>query len=242
MRKYVNYIFLLFIIFQVNIGNCGDLTLNKLNLASNTRYDPNNYRMITDEKTIKETGFSYHYHYLDRYHSTGENFKNLGIIYALSWGTYFLTQPGAYEEGSWQTWKDNFGKVVFDQDEPFWNWFVHPIAGSQLYLFYRANGYSRIDSLGMAFLSSVLFEFTVEIYTEPASIQDIYQTPVFGSILGLGLETASLYLLNSRDPLGKFFGHVLNLYTLFWFYEGKIKIIPMYDGPKSAAITFSETF
>jgi len=94
----------------------------------------------------------------------------------------------------------------------------------------------------MSFISTVLFEFTVEIYTEPASIQDIFQTPVLGAVLGLGLETASLYLLNSGVPGSKFLGHILNIYTLFWFYEGKIKVIPMYDGPKSAAITFTETF
>jgi hypothetical protein len=40
----------------------------------------------------------------------------------------------------------------------------------------------------MAAISSALFEFTVEVYTEPASVQDLYQTPILGSILGLGLE------------------------------------------------------
>ncbi|RLA65425.1 MAG: hypothetical protein DRQ88_03250 [Epsilonproteobacteria bacterium] len=240
MRKSVNHIFLLFILFQVNLGICGDLTLNKL--ATTNNLDPNNYKMMSDEQAGKQIGPTYHYHYLDRYHSVGENLKNLGTVYAITWGLYFATQPEAWHEGSWEAWKKNFGKVVFDQDEPFWNWFVHPFAGSQLYLFYRANGYSRIDSLGMSFISALLFEFTVEIYTEPASIQDIFQTPVFGSILGLGLETASLYFLNSGNAAGKVLGHVLNLYTLFWFYEGKIKIVPMYDGPKSAAITFTETF
>ena len=241
MRKYVNHIFLIFFIFQANLGVCSDLTLPKL--AVSKRYDPDSYRLMDKEDNFQETaGPKYHYHYLDRYHSVGENLKNLGIIYALTWGIYFATQPAAWHEGSWQQWKDNFGKIAFDQDEPFWNWFVHPIAGSQLYLFYRANGYSRIDSLGMSFISTLLFEFTVETYTEPASIQDIFQTPVFGAILGLGLETASMYLLNSGVPGSKFFGSILNIYTLFWFYEGKIKIVPMYDGPKSAAITFTETF
>jgi hypothetical protein len=238
MRKFVNHILVLFTLFQLNLGNAAELNLKTLAAASNDTFDPKNYRITSEEKT----DYQFHYHYLDRYHTVGEIFKDLGIVYGLTWGIYFATQPEAWHEGSWERWKENFGKVVFDQDEPFWNWFVHPIAGSQLYLFYRANGYSRMDSLGMAFASTLLFEFTVEIYTEPASIQDIFQTPVFGSLLGLGLETASLYLLNSGNGGAKVLGHILNLYTLFWFYEGKIKIVPMYDGPKSAAITFTETF
>ena len=242
MRKFVNYILLIFTIFHTNLGICSELTLKTLATTSSDSYNPQNYRIVSEEKTVKASDFTYHYHYLDRYHTIGENLKNLGIVYGLTWGLYFAIQPDAWHEGSWQKYKENFGKVVFDQDEPFWNWFIHPLTGSQLYLFYRANGYSRIDSLGMSFISTVLFEFTVEIYTEPASIQDIFQTPVFGSVLGLGLETASLYLLNSGNQAGKVLGHILNLYTLFWFYEGKIKLIPMYNGPKSAALTFTDTF
>ena len=107
---------------------------------------------------------------------------------------------------------------------------VPPYSGSQLYLYYRANGYSRIESLMMNFVSSTLFEFTIEIYTEPASIQDIYQTPVFGTLLGIGIEKVSLYLLNTGNMLGKVLGHILNPTTLFWFYDGKVKISPYYYG------------
>ncbi len=242
MRKFVNHILLLLAFFHINLGNTAELGLKTLVASTNDSFAPQNYRMISEEEIVKTSELKYHYHYLDRYHSVGENFKNLGIIYGITWGLYFAIQPDAWKEGSWAKYKENFGKVVFDQDEPYWNWIIHPIAGSQLYLFYRANGYSKIDALGMSFISTVLFEFTVEIYTEPASIQDIFQTPVLGAVLGLGLETASLYLLNSGVPGSKFLGHILNIYTLFWFYEGKIKVIPMYDGPKSAAITFTETF
>ena len=55
----------------------------------------------------------------------------------------------------------------------------------------------------MTFISSTLFEFTVEIYTEPAKVQDLYQTPILGSVLGVGLETLSLYLLNTGNSFGR---------------------------------------
>lgn len=189
-------------------------------------------KLTTEEKIEhKKRVPKYKFEYVDRKHTRAEAAKHVGIVYALSWGVYPLTQPKTFkQDGSWDKYRHNFGKIVFDRDEPFWNWFVHPISGSQMYLFYRANGYNRVDSLGLSFISSALFEFTVEIYTEPASVQDLYQTPVLGAVLGLGLENLSLYLLNTGNAMGRFFGHLLNPATLFPFYEGKIRILPQYNG------------
>lgn len=185
----------------------------------------------------------YRYSYIDRKHSTEESMKHIAAIYGVTWLVYPLTQPDVVrEKGSWRNYKRNFGQLVFDKDEPFWNWFVHPISGSQLYLYYRANGYNRIDSLGMAFISSTLFEFTVEIYTEPASVQDLYQTPVIGSFLGVGLENLSLYLLNSGNAFGKVIGHILNPATLFWFYEGKVQIVPQTNLNNRHGLLFTMEF
>lgn len=185
----------------------------------------------------------YRYSYIDRRHSTEESLKHIAAIYGVTWLVYPLTQPDVVrEKGSWKNYRRNFGELVFDKDEPFWNWFVHPISGSQLYLYYRANGYNRIDSLGMAFISSTLFEFTVEIYTEPASIQDLYQTPVIGSFLGVGLENLSLYLLNSGNAFGRAIGHIINPATLFWFYEGKVQIIPQTNLNNRHGLLFTMEF
>ena len=190
--------------------------------------DPNKNRRIP----------KYIYGYKNRSHTMNENLKQIAGIYGVTWLIYPLTQPSVVKEnGSFKNYRDNFGKLVFDKDEPFWNWFVHPISGSQLFLYYRANGYSRVDSLATAFISSTLFEFTVEIYTEPASVQDLYQTPILGSILGVGLENLSMYLLNTGNAFGRFFGHVINPATLFWFYEGKVRFIPQYND-KQASATF----
>ncbi len=170
----------------------------------------------------------YNYQYNDRKHKWKEGSAHLAGVYAVSWLVYPLSQPKIFKnKGSFKHYKKNFGQLAFDQDEPFWNWFVHPLSGSQLFLYYRANGYSRSSALGMAFLSSTLFEFTIEIYTEPASFQDLYQTPILGAVLGVGIEKISLYLLNTGNPMGKFFGHLINPSTLFWFYEGKVLVNPI---------------
>ncbi len=175
----------------------------------------------------KKRKANYLYAYKDRDHSLLEDIKNQGLLYGLGWAFYPITQPKILKgNGGFDTYGNNFGKLVFDKDEPFWNWFVHPISGSQLYLFYRADGYARVEAFKMAFITSLLFEFTIEIFTEPASVQDLYQTPVLGSILGLSIENFSMYLLNTGHPLSMFFGHLINPATLLPIYEGKTIIAP----------------
>lgn len=170
----------------------------------------------------------FYYSYVEREHSHQENLNHIAGVYAVTWAVYPLTQWDTFKnKGSLENYRNNFGRIVFDKDEPFWNWIVHPTSGSQLYLYYRANGYTRSQALTMAFISSSLFEFTVEIYTEPASIQDLYQTPILGSVFGLGIEKLSMYLLNTGNVMGKILGHVMNPHTLLWYYEGRVRIIPV---------------
>lgn len=185
----------------------------------------------------------YYYGYIDREHTFKENLGHIAALYGASWLIYPLSQLEVFqEEGSFKRYGRNFGRLTFDKDEPFWNQIVHPISGSQLYLYYRANGYARMDSFLMTFVSSALFEFTIEIYTEPASVQDLYITPVYGTILGLGLENLSMYLLNTGNAFGRFWGHLINPTTLLWFYEGKVRITPNSDFQDSASLTLSVEF
>lgn len=186
----------------------------------------------------------YQYGYNDREHSLTENAKNVGIVYGMTWFFYPLVQPKIFRgAGGLKDYSHNFGNVVFDQDEPFWNGFIHPLTGSQLYLLYRADGYDRLSAFQMTFLSSALFELTVEIFTEPASVQDLYQTPMLGTVLGFGIENASMYLLNSGNPIGKILGHIINPATLLPIYEGRTLIIPKFDeSDKGAMINWSREF
>lgn len=183
----------------------------------------------------------YAYGYTDREHSVEENLKNIGIVYGLTWVFYPIIQPKVFEvKNGVSVYRHNFGRLVFDKDEPIWNFFVHPISGSQLYLLYRSIGYSRMGALGMTTISSSLFEFTVEILTEPASVQDLYQTPVLGTVLGLGIETLSMYLLNTGSTAGKVAGHIINPATLLPFYEGRTLIIPKFEQEDKGAMVKME--
>lgn len=229
--------------YNLGLSDLSKVAINQIKPQQPTLFTQNMKQKLGPRNPLLENPKSrsrqpqFHYHYFDRKHSSAENIKLVSIIYGLSWLLYPLTQPEVFrEQGSVENYKNNFGNLVFDRDEPFWNWIVHPLSGSQLFLFYRANGYSRVDALTMTFVSSTLFELTIEIYTEPASVQDLYQTPIIGSILGIGIESLSLYLLNTGNLIGKFFGHLINPATLFWFYEGKIRITPTWDGKKSAGL------
>ena len=179
----------------------------------------------------------YSYGYNDRTHTAEEMVKDVAIVYGLTWVFYPLVQPKVFKvhDGISQ-YKNNFGKLVFDKDEPIWNFFVHPISGSQLFLLYRAQGYSRMGALGLTTISSTLFEVTVEILTEPASVQDLYMTPILGTVLGLGIETLSMSLLNSGTTAGKIVGHIINPATLLPMYEGRTLIIPRFEQEDKGAM------
>ncbi|WP_052607383.1 DUF3943 domain-containing protein [Bacteriovorax sp. BAL6_X] len=156
------------------------------------------------------------YFYQDRDHTKEEIYKDVGFVFGISLIAYPLTQWDTVKnEGSWDTYRKNFGKIVFDRDEPFWNYMVHPYTGSQMFLYYRARSYRYSDALALTFVSSTIFEFLIEVYTEPASVQDLYQTPVLGAVMGYGFEKLSMSLLNGDSKVGRFFGHLINPMTLF---------------------------
>ncbi|AYF45287.1 hypothetical protein BALOs_2289 [Halobacteriovorax sp. BALOs_7] len=163
------------------------------------------------------------YFYKDREHTKQEFFEDLSFVFGLSLIAYPLTQWDTVKnEGSLEVYRKNFGRIVFDRDEPFWNYMVHPYTGSQMFLYYRARSYSYSDSLALTFVSSTVFEFFIEVYTEPASVQDLYQTPVLGAVMGYGFEKLSMELLNNGGSVSIFFGHLINPMTLFSsIFEGR---------------------
>lgn len=182
------------------------------------------------------------YYYTDRDHTLKEDIKNVLFLYAWQWGVYVPTQFATIrDEGSWRNYRKNFMHFVFDQDEPIWNLAAHPMVGSLYYLTYRASGYSQFEALKMAFIQSAIFETTIEIITERPSIQDLYQTPILGSMLGFALERVSLYFLNTDNSFLKVLGHIMNPPTLFDFFEHKVQLVPYTDG-KQASLQFGMSF
>ncbi|MGF1909810.1 DUF3943 domain-containing protein [Vibrio kasasachensis] len=85
-----------------------------------------------------------------------------------------------------QKWVDNVKEgPVWDRDEHFLNYIMHPYFGGVYYTAARHAGYDEFDSfLYSAFLSTFFWEYGVEAFAEVPSWQDLFITPFFGSVVG----------------------------------------------------------
>ncbi len=141
--------------------------------------------------------------------------QQMSLLYAGQW-FYYLTVQGKnlHQNGSLRHWGGKIADPHFDKDFYDYNLILHTTAGAGYYGYYRAFGSSRARSFGLSFLSVLLFEFTIETLTERPSFQDIYQTPVLGSLLGMGIEDLSLHCLESDWKIVRGLGYALNPFTL----------------------------
>jgi hypothetical protein len=137
-------------------------------------------------------------------------FQILGM-YGIQW-TYYLTfqRSNIRENGSISNWFHDSYRPHFDKDSYDYNILLHSISGAGYYAYYRSFGASRKQALGFSFLSSLLFEFTIETITEKPSFQDMYQTPVLGAVLGIVLEEISMFFWGLDSPYFKNLAYLFN--------------------------------
>lgn len=159
------------------------------------------------------------------------SWKQVSLLYAGQWGYYLVGQREAISDhGSLHQWMANPANPHFDKDFYDFNLVFHTLTGSFYYGYYRAFGNSRPRSLAMSVLSSLLFEFTVETITERPSFQDMYQTPILGAVVGMGMEDLSLWMLESRFGLVRGAGYLLNPFTLVPGSAWQVKLEPQVLG------------
>jgi len=79
----------------------------------------------------------------------------------------------------------NFVNPVFDDDEYYLNYVLHPYWGASYYIRGRERGLDKVQSFMYSALLSAMFEFGVECVFEKPSIQDLIVTPVAGSLVGV---------------------------------------------------------
>jgi hypothetical protein len=84
-----------------------------------------------------------------------------------------------------------------DDDEWYWNYVLHPLAGSESYLRARAQGCSPFGSFLFSAAASAVWEFGFESWYERPSTQDLIITPVAGSFLGEARFYAKRALIES---------------------------------------------
>ena len=162
--------------------------------------------------------------------STQEKAINFGAVYLTQWAFYLYSQEDTLrKEGSIRNWYTNPFKPHYDKDSFDYNIFKHSFVGNYYYLFYRSRGYTEKNSFFWSFMSSLAFEFTIETATEKPSYQDIYQTPVFGAVLGIGFEKASQYFHSWDNWYGNALGYLLNPMTLIpqFVKRDDVAVVPM---------------
>jgi hypothetical protein len=147
--------------------------------------------------------------------ANGEVAFNFGLVYASAWAFYLVSQNHTIiDEGSFQNWATYWYQPHFDNDSFEYNLFKHTLVGQGYYQFYRSRGYDVKRAFVWTFLSSLAFELTIETVTERPSFQDIYQTPVYGTILGIGLEKLSQACHRTETALGHVCGYLFDPFTL----------------------------
>lgn len=73
----------------------------------------------------------------------------------------------------------------WDGDDAIFNYVLHPYAGAVYFMGARSNGFNFYRSLlYCACISTIGWEFGIEAFMERPSIQDIFITPLVGSVLG----------------------------------------------------------
>ena len=114
------------------------------------------------------------------------------------------------EEGLINQWKENVRTgPIWDQDDWFLNWIMHPYVGAIYYMSARGSGYRWWESFLYSTLMSTFFwEYGVEAFAEIPSWQDLVITPVLGSVVGeLFFEAKGAIIRNDRRILNsKFLG------------------------------------
>lgn len=73
----------------------------------------------------------------------------------------------------------------WDGDSPIFNYVLHPYAGAVYFMSARSTGFNYWQSLlYAACISTIGWEFGIEACMERPSIQDIFVTPLVGSVIG----------------------------------------------------------
>jgi len=105
------------------------------------------------------------------------------------------------DDFKFKKWADNASNPVFDKDDWWINYIMHPYWGATYYTLGRERGLKRSQSFWFSFFLSTLFEYGAEALFEPVSIQDMIVTPVAGSLLGEYLFSPIRERIRSHDEL-----------------------------------------
>jgi hypothetical protein len=135
----------------------------------------------------------------------------VGVLYALPESATGWDR----ESDIWGKWAENVKEgPVWDRDNWAYNYIGHTYSGGVYYQVARKSGYRQWDAFFYSFLMSTFYwEYGVEAFAEPPSIQDLVVTPLLGWVYG---EWAYQTEIRIRDRDNKVMGSkVLGGVSLF---------------------------
>lgn len=125
----------------------------------------------------------------DTYYFLGLQFAVIGVLYVLP-DSISGWDEESREEYSLSRWWDNVtNPVVRDGDQWWINYILHPYWGGTYYIRGRERGLDETQSFLFSTLLSTLYEFGAEALFEPVSVEDLFITPIVGSLVGEYLFT-----------------------------------------------------
>ncbi len=133
---------------------------------------------------------------------------------------YFMPESVTRWDKDSTSLKDLFGRYkehvthppVMDNDHWFFNFVAHPYVGAIYYMQARNAGYSGMHSFAFsAFISTFYWEYGLEAFAEPPSIQDLIITPLAGSVIGEGFFRLSNNIRGNEHKFmdSRFLGEIM---------------------------------
>ncbi len=203
-------IFVLIVLFSFNISAQKDTVSFDLGINLDTRplqldsdflknpsfiFDDSNLLLIQPTQFTKDYTFKYLTY--DPVKDPKRLLYNTGLYTGaavLAFGTLWVL-PESFtnwdkdeilEAGFFSKWKENVkAGPVWDEDDFFLNWVMHPYSGGVYYMSARGSGYNKWESFAYsAIMSTFFWEFGIEAFAEIPSWQDLFITPILGSLVG----------------------------------------------------------
>ncbi len=136
----------------------------------------------------------------------------------------------------------NITNPTWDSDEWYINYLMHPYFGATYYVRARERGYDPMGGFYYSFLMSTLWEFGLEAFSEPVSIQDMVTTPFYGALVGevfmqvrkkikrkspANRTAWNKFVLFMTDPMGS----LNNIFRRLTGWTTHLEVEPFYGSP-----------
>lgn len=150
----------------------------------------------------------------DTYYFFGFQFSIIGVLYVAPESVSGWSEEQK-QNFTIEKYKHNVQDIIWDNDKFYINYLLHPYWGMGYYIRARERGVDNTNAFWYSVALSSMWEFGIEAMFEEASIQDIFITPIVGSVIGKYVDKyrsklrmkpvltgMDEWMLGFTDPLG----------------------------------------